>query len=109
MTVHTGKDGHIHPELQDSVALQMIIDSLKEIKDEQVRSLQDNKQEHKEITAKVEKLRDDMNSRLIRHESDLVRLTTQAGMAGRVAGFFAGAAASIIIAIVSALAKHMVA
>lgn len=101
MSNHVGMDGHLHKELQDSVALQMVAEQIKDLKEGQVRNSMETKDEFRRIRDKIDELKDDVNRRLIVHDQDITRLTEKAKFAGGIAG----AVVSVIIGLAIGFGK----
>ena len=95
---------HVTPE---GVVLQMIVDDIRTIKDAQTACALENREEFRRLKDKMDNLRDEMYVNLTGHDRDIVRLTTQASIAGRVSGFFAGSAAGVITAVLVDIIRHM--
>lgn len=94
------------PINQNSVALQMVIDEVRQIRTAQQEQAVETREELRRIRDKLDAFRDEVHDALGGHDRDIVRLTTQASMAGRVSGFFAGTIAGIITAIVIDVLRH---
>jgi len=100
MTVHTGMDGHLHKELQDSVALQMVADRIEKLQSE-------TKAEFLRINDKLDRLRDRQDQRFIDHEREITILQTKAEEAGKRSGMWAGAIISIAVSLAALALRHL--
>lgn len=93
------KDSTGYYLMTDDMALQMIREDIRSLKDDQ-------REDFNRLNGKIDDFKDDMNVALGAHDKDITKLTTQASMAGRVAGTISGAAVSIVIYVTVAIVRH---
>ena len=91
----------------DSVIFKMMVDDIRQIKEAQVRQGDENKEEFRRVHDKIDVLRDEVRRELKGHDKDIVRLTTQAQMAGKLSGAIWGASSSLVIGALIAVGRWL--
>lgn len=98
MSVHSGKDGHLHKDPQDSV-LTMVV--------ERINGLQaDTKAEFLRINDKLDRLKEKQDERFIDHEREITILQTKAEEAGKRSGMWYGGAVSLAVSLGVLLVRY---
>lgn len=90
----------------DSVVFKMIVDEMREIKANQLRNSDETKQELRRLHDKVDQLRTELRRDLGEHDKDIVRLDTQARLAGKISGALWGSVSGIAVAILAAMVQY---
>lgn len=93
---------------ESPVVLQMLLDEIKQARLTLTAHQQETREEFRRIHDKIDGLRNEVRSDFQDHDRDIVKLTTQARLAGRMSGFIAGAAATAAINGIVFLIKWLV-
>jgi len=101
---------HIHGmiDIESPVVIQMLLDEVRATRKSQDDFQSEARSEFRRIHDKIDRIDQSLRKDLQSHDRDIVRLTTEASVAGRVAGFIAGTVSSILVSGAVWMFKHLI-